>query len=103
MIPTRRKSSVAAWAGVIAIIALCVHAFLPLVSKSKLARLQVGMSREAVAGLLGLPTKIAASKEKKPGAFGPESWHYEMVMRFAYMDVSFDAQGCLTGFNYEEF
>jgi outer membrane protein assembly factor BamE (lipoprotein component of BamABCDE complex) len=95
----RYKFGVVALSGVaLLLLATCIHAFLPAVATSKLARVTPGTTRADAERILGRPVQILI-----PSAFGAETWRYEVSLRFGWVDVFFDDQGRVIEHNYERF
>ena len=93
----KRMAAVIAGAAVLPL-ALCIHAFLPPVPHSKLARLAPGTTRNEAEKILGRPVAVL-----RPAAIGAEAWRYQVSLRFGWVDVFFDEDGRLIEHNYERF
>ena len=95
--PTKKFLVVAALVA-LPFVVLCVHAFLPPVSASKLARLTKDTTQAEAERILGRPVEVL-----KPSVFGQEAWRYQTALRFGWVDVFFDEHGHVMDYNYERF
>ena len=86
--------------GVVGLIAIAVFYFRSLpVSSSRLEKLNVGMTTNEVAALLGNPQVIYIDRSRETNkAFADFylTWTYESPFHFFVVDVFFDSQGHYT-------
>ena len=73
-------------------LAVVVQALSPVIGTSKLQRLEIGMSKEEVAEVLGQPSRERTSER---------AWEYEHFLNPGWVDIYFDSSGRMSGINDE--